>query len=159
VNNQRPYDKNEDNLNRIFAILDEFRKEFGDLKAQTKSLADQIDNMNLVIKEQDIRLNNLEYKLECEELGPDQPEGQVEHFTNFDQNCTSNVANQRPPGTYNHGQQRYDTSYEFNVEDINIPSPEHQLHVLQQKNEGLENKLNEVMEVLNQIRNGSDAAQ
>src|SRR5687767_8312659 len=75
--------KDEHSFDLIFNILHEIKIELKELKDQTKSLSDKVDNMKLVQDDHNARISNIEYKLEFEEIGPGQYDGQVEHYGNF----------------------------------------------------------------------------
>ena len=144
-------------------MLYEIKLELREIKERTQSLADKLDNMKLVQEENTTRIDNLEYKLEMEEMGPGQTDGQVESFGNFAPDNNHDFTDHYALRPFNHGQQVYE--YNMNpsytaLDEANSPSAEVQMQELRERNEGLENKLNEVMEMLNQIRQqGSDTAQ
>jgi hypothetical protein len=143
-----------DKLNRIFHVLDQFRNDLTSLKAQTKALYDEIDNVKLQQQDHDARINNLEYKLECETLGPDeQGDGQVENYTNYISDPSllnfNEMNDQYHEDSRQPKRQRYIPSDPFN--NVQAP-PLQQINALNQKNESLENQLNEVLDVLKQIQ-------
>jgi len=143
-----------DKLNRVFHVLDQFRNDLTALKAQTKALYDEVDNIKLQQQDHDARINNLEYKLECETLGPDdQGDGQIESYTNYTSDPFllnfNDMSDQYHEDSRQPKRQRYVPSDPFNN---TYAPPLDQINALNQKNENLENQLNEVLGVLKQIQ-------
>ena len=83
-------------------MLYEIKLELKEIKERTQTLADKLDNMKLVQKENTTRIDNLEYKLETEEMGPGQNDGQVESFGNFPLNSTHDFTDNYAPRQFNH---------------------------------------------------------
>jgi hypothetical protein len=150
---------NEEQFNRIFYVLDQLRKDIIDIKRQTKSLQDDIDNIRMVQKEQDVRLNNLEYRIDTDYMYEDEPiDNSIEQVIDFN-DIQQDQEGHGPTDTPSNNPQitkrrRVETT------DPNNPyaSSDAKMKDLQAKNEAIENQLNNVLNVLKQIQ-GSEPTQ
>jgi hypothetical protein len=149
---------NKEQFDRIFYVLDQLRKDIVDIKRQTKSLQDDIDNIRMVQKEQDIRLNNLEYKIDTDYMYEDEPIDnsieQVIDFNDLQQDQEGQGPTDSPIDPQITKRRRVETT------DPNNPyaSSDAKMKDLQAKNEAIENQLNNVLSVLKQIQ-GSEPTQ
>ena len=149
---------NEEQFNRIFYVLDQLHKNITDIKRQTKSLQDDIDNIRMVQKEQDVRINNLEYRLDSDYMYEDGPiDDSIEQIIDFN-DVQQDQEGHGPTEIHDNSQITKRRRVEQNDPNNPYASSDAKMKELQAKNEAIENQLNNVLSVLKQIQ-GSASTQ
>jgi hypothetical protein len=144
----------EERFCKIFHNLDLIRKEIQDIKAQTKLIQDELTIVKGVQSEHEQRINNLEYKNDS--ARHEQELGQMGNFSQFNPDPQNQDQGYGHPGNGYYSEPRHvkrQRNNEFIDEDDEsyLPAEVHIMQ-LQERNEKVENRLEEVMQLLQQIQ-------
>ena len=133
-------------------MLDQLRKDITDIKCQTKSLQDDIDNIRMVQKEQDVRINSIEYRLDSDAMYKDeQYDDSIEQVIDFN-DVQQDQEGHGPTEIRDNSQITKRRRVEQTDSNNPYASSDAKMKELQAKNEAIENQLNNILSVLKQIQ-------